>query len=269
MKDFVLGALRLARDIERSLGERGSEEVKGTDLYSVATRTDLAISDAVLEYVRRSGLAARSLDEERGEVRFSENPQYTVALDPVDGTINNARGKNILPTTCILTVFDSPIPKFSDALAAGIICLPTGDIWYAERGRGLEFNGKSTRTIGSEELTKNTIVIVDRCINSPYNFSRLDEKAFVRDYGSAGLHFAGVSGGPRRTGMFDAFVHPSNKTHELGAGYLMLKEAGGWVADFDGQPFDDRRYDFNAMYPVVAAATEKLGRQILGLIERL
>ena len=62
MKDFVLGALRLARDIERSLGERGSEEVKGTDLYSVATRTDLAISDAVLEYVRRSCLAARSLD---------------------------------------------------------------------------------------------------------------------------------------------------------------------------------------------------------------
>ena len=178
------------------------------------------------------------------------------------------RGRGILPATSIVTIFDSPNPKFSDALAAGVIDIPSGKIWYVERGKGVEFDGKATRTTAIEEIDKKTLIVIDSTGQDPSSFRKIYEAAWVKDYGTSGLQFAGVvGGGPKNTGMFDAFVNLKNKAHETGAGYLLVREGGGWFADLNGKSYDDQPYDFNSKQPVIAAATEKLGRRILELVE--
>lgn len=69
-----------------------------------------------------------------------------------------------------------------------------------------------------------------------------------------------------RVGLFDAFVNAGNKGHELGAGYLLIKEARGVISDFRGTPLDDGLYEPHKKYDVVAAGNEKLRRELIRLL---
>ena len=79
-------------------------------------------------------------------------------------------------------------------------------------------------------------------------------ESWVKDFSSAAFHLAGIS-----SGLFDAYLSPSQKAHELGAGYLLIKEAGGFLQDWKGKLLDKVRYDFDAKYPIIAASTQELG----------
>ena len=68
--------------------------------------------------------------------------------------------------------------------------------------------------------------------------------------------------------MFDAFLNASHKAHELGAGHLMLKEAGGFLTDWEGRSLDDVPYDFDATYKIIAAATPELGQLLLSSLDK-
>ncbi len=275
MKNLIVPALLIARRNERSVGEYGRQEVYGAGVTDISTKSDLVISEAVLKYFKASGFPAIFLDEEmikeRGPIKLSENPQYTVAFDDLDGTDNYHRSDD-LPVVSIVTIFDSLEPRFQDAVAAGIIDIRNGNIWYAERGKGAEFNGKPCRTSGREVLDRKTLVCLDHygSEDPAKHFSRLYAHAWVKDFGTAGYHFANVAGGKAptgATGKFDAFVNLKNKTHESGAGYLLVGEAGGWIADLNGNHLDDKKFDFNEKHPVIAASTEKLGRNILEFVD--
>jgi myo-inositol-1(or 4)-monophosphatase len=87
--------------------------------------------------------------------------------------------------------------------------------------------------------------------------------AWVKDFGSAALHLAGVS-----SGMFDAYVNPRQKSHEIVAGYLLINEAGGVVSDFSGNAIDGRPFDFDATYDLIAAANDSISESIRALIRR-
>ena len=72
------------------------------------------------------------------------------------------------------------------------------------------------------------------------------------------LHLAGVA-----SGIFDAFVNLRHKAHELGAGYALIKEAGGTLLDTAGRPLDEEPYDFDARRGIVAAGTDEMAARIL------
>ncbi len=270
MKQLVLDILRLARETEGNLGEAGRQEVYGPGVVDISTRSDLAVSEAVLAYLKRQNIPGIFLDEEmikeRGPIHLTASPKYTIAFDDLDGTDNHKRGRGKLPVVSIITIFDSLKPRYRDALAAGIIDVRDGNVWFAERGKGLVYieNGveKPAHTSGREVLDRKTLVCLDHYgSEDPSRFSKLYPHAWVKDFGAAGFHFAGVA-----SGMFDAFVNLKNKAHETGSGYLLVKEGGGWFADLDGNPYDHKTYDFNSKEPVISAATEKLGRRILELV---
>lgn len=266
-RKLVCNALRLARTTESEMGEAGRQEVYGAGVTDISTKSDLAVSEAVLKYFQKSGFPAVFLDEEmikeRGSIDLCRDVGYAIYFDDLDGTDNYHRG-NELPVVSIVTIFASPVPKFGNAIAAGIIDIRNGNIWYAERGLGAEFNGKPCRTSGKEVLDRKTLVCLDHygSEDPAKAFGKLYPHAWVKDFGSAGFHFAGVS-----SGTFDGFVNLKNKTHESGAGYLLVKESGGWVADLQGNPLDDMLVDFNGKHDVIASSTEKLGRKILRFVD--
>jgi|TARA_Y100000310_G_scaffold167546_2_gene167413 myo-inositol-1(or 4)-monophosphatase len=254
IKEICISALLKARENLSSLGSEGTSEVYGERVVDISTKGDISVAEQIIEFLRANKFPANLYDEELGEVKITENPKGIIVLDDIDGTMNYHRGRGLLPHCTVLTFFDSLQPKFKDAFFAGVIEHNSGGLWYAVRDEGCFFNGNKIQTSGKKILDEKTFILIDHYKKVDPRLSLLYEEGWVRDFGSAAFTLAGVS-----SGIFDAHIHPENKAHELGAGYLLIREAGGFLADWDGKSLDDQKYDFNAKYPIVAASTSELG----------
>ncbi len=263
---ICLQGLEIARKTLDDLGEQGREEEykPGEPL----TKGDLAVSKVLRRFFSESGIPVIIYDEEdKGKPFFTcSNPKYGIYIDPVDGTFNYQRG-GVLPSTTVISVFNySENLKFEDAIFGAIMDLKTKDLWYAKKRGGCCFNEKRVITSGKKDLGKDTFLMIDQgpcpSIREIEKFSEIYNSSWPHNVSSAGFHLAGVS-----SGHFDAFIGPLQKAHELGAGNLLVKEAGGVVIDFNGRPIDEEDFDFNKTYPIIAAATPKLAERLRRLID--
>ncbi len=262
---MVLFSLKKANNILRNLKNEGIKEVHDEKVVDISTKGDRTISDNFLKYLKKIKFPAIFHDEENGTFRLVNSPVYTMALDDIDGTDNYHRGREILPHCTIITIFDSITPCFEDALVAGIIEHNSKNIWLAIRGKGVYLNGIKVKNSGKKVLDKRTLIIIDHMATENDIKKLLNiypPASWLKDFGSAGLHLAGIS-----SGIFDGYISSKNKAHELGAGYLLVKEGGGVIVDFEGKPLDNLKYDFNSHYEVLAAATIELKEEILKKIK--
>jgi len=255
-------ALLVAQKTLKSLGEVGISELE-EHVTDISTEGDISVSRSLIEFFRDK-IPAILYSEESGRIKLSDKPLYTITFDDIDGTYNYHRGRGVLPYCTVITVFDSTEPRFRDALVAAVLEHNSSKIWHAIRGEGTYLNGSRVRTSGMKELNRRTLIAVDHYSNPDYiqNLLPIYTRAWVKDFGSSALHLAGVS-----SGLLDGFLNPSHKAHELGAGYLLVKEAGGHISDLEGKPIDDVIYDFDRRYPVVAASTEELGERIISVLK--
>lgn len=257
---ICLEALDKSHSTLAALGADGADEVHDDHVVDISTRGDMAVSRALIDFFTATGLPARVLSEEAEPVDLAASPTYTIAFDDIDGTDNYARGMGMLPHCTLVCLFDSPEPCYRDALVAGVIEHVSGCVWHAVRDRGCFLDGGPTHSSGRRRLDRRTVTIVDHygSGNDLARFGPIYPRAWVKDYGSSALHLAGVS-----SGMFDAFLGSAQKGHELGAGYLLIREAGGAVTDWEGGPLHDSPYDFDGRRPIVAAATPELAAVLL------
>lgn len=235
-------------------------EVHHERVTDISTEGDVRVSEKLIDFFQKQCESAILYSEESGRLVWGDGPQHTIAIDDIDGTMNFYRGRRFLPHSTIITLFDSPTPTYRDALFAGVLDHISGTLWHAVRGEGCYENERRVRTSGQQVLTKKTFVIADGTANIKEMFP-LYQRAWVRDYGSAAFHIAGLS-----SGMFDAYVHAHHKSHELGAAYLFLKEAEGYLATLEGEPFDDKLYVFDEVHAILAAATPELAHEIRALV---
>jgi myo-inositol-1(or 4)-monophosphatase len=265
--DFALickEALQLAHKVIQDMGGRGYSEVHEAHVVDISTEADMAVSHALKDFFVQKKIPAILWDEESGKTELMPNPQFTIVFDDIDGTKNYHHGKGVLPYCSIVCIFDASEPKFADALAAGILEHVTGTIWIAERGKGCYVNGKKASISGKKILDSTTFIAIDPHTSRGENAKFLDiyDHYWLRDYGCAGLHLAGLS-----SGIFDAYICGHNKGHELGAGYLLVKEAGGVITDWKGNSLDIVKYDFNSRYQLIAAASPELCNKLRVLIK--
>jgi len=261
---ICLDALDVSTATLADLGAEGAAEIQDDHVVDISTRGDMAVSRALLDYFAATGLPARVLSEEAEPVVLAASPSYTVAFDDIDGTDNYHRGMGVLPHCTLVCLFDSPEPRYRDALVAGVIEHVSGRVWHAVRERGCFLDGLPVHGSGRSRLGRRAVTIVDHYGSSDdiACFGPLYPGAWVKDYGSSALHLAGVS-----SGMFDAYLGSAQKGHELGAGYLLVREAGGVVTDWGGEPLHDLAYDFDGRLPIVAAATPELGAALLQALD--
>lgn len=259
-------ALDKAHRVLDSLRDGGISEVRGEHVTDISTKGDLAVSRALTGFFRERGIPAVLFSEESGRIELVKKPEYAIAIDDIDGSDNYHRGRGLLPYCTVVCIFDSPKPRFRDALAAGVIEHNSGRIWHAVRDKGCFLNGRRVKTSGRKVLDRRTSVIIDHYMCKEYISGLLDlyPLSWVKDFGSTALHLAGVG-----SGMFDAFLAPPmHQAHEIGAGYLLIKEAGGFLSSWRGKPLDRERYDFFGRYSIVAASTQELGRALLSRIRK-
>jgi myo-inositol-1(or 4)-monophosphatase len=255
-------ALALTHSTLSELGKNAKDEREGKFVGDIVTSGDVAISEKLIQFFKEKGVPAIIWSEESEIIKLTEDPQFIISFDDIDGTDNFFRGENALPYCTILSIFDNTQPTFNDALVAGILVHNTNDIWHAVRGEGTYLNDKSVftskkTTLGREERA---LLVVDHHgsggVISPLFKHYID--FWVKDFGCTGMHLAGIS-----SGMFDVFVNASIKSYEVGAGYLLITEAGGLITDFEGNELKNKQYEFNKTYQFIAAGNKELLKEIL------
>jgi len=261
LNKIVMDTLFMAHKVLISLGTRGIKRIHVTKTgYDISTSADITISKILIDYFQTTKMPAILYSEESGKFCFSENPIFVIAIDELDGTGNYHRGKDNLPYCTAVTIFDSPAPTFSNAIAAGIIEHQSGNMWFAEREKGCFLNKQRVFVSDTSTLDKSTLIIIDHyasckeidLLNNIYTVS------WVKDFGSAALHLAGIC-----SGMFDAYISSTQKAHELSAGFLMIIEAGGCITNFSGISISDLTYNFDQTYDIIASATPRLTESII------
>jgi len=266
LKYMCLNAVKSAHGIVKTLGEKGIAKVHVQGKDEVVTKADLAVLEGWRGYFDSNDIPINVLTEESRDVPFGkrEDAKYLGVGDEIDGTFNFNRFRGVIPNCAIFTIFDSPEPRFKDALVTAVLEHNSGNLWYAVRDEGCYFNGKRVTTSGMKELGKDTAIFIDKgpCPTTEHSFRylSLESKCWPRNISCAGVHLAGVASGSYSG--WDGFLCMIQKPEELAAGYLLIKEAGGYLSDAQGNSFDMEKFDWNKKYEIIAAATSELGKGI-------
>ena len=168
------------------------------------------------------------LREERGAVP-GEDGQHRWIVDPLDGTTNFLHGIPVFAVSIAL--------ERQGQIVAGVIYNPAMDELYtAERGGGAFMNDRRLRVAGRNKLSDAVIGTGVPHLGRPAHGKYLvelrnvmAEVSGIRRMGAAALDLAYVAAG-RLDGFWETGLNP----WDMAAGILLIREAGGFVSDFDG-----------------------------------
>jgi len=220
-------AARLGGEVLRQrFGGRRTIDYKGG--IDLVTDADRASEEALLAFLRRRHPDAAILAEESG-ASGDAAAALRFVVDPLDGTTNYAHG---LPHFAVnVAALDS------GGVVAGATYDPVRDeMFLAARGAGASLGDDAIRVSRTPELQRAML-----CTGFPYDVHQNHEMPLrifgeyvrraraIRRMGSAALDLAYVA-----CGRFDGFWEARLKPWDLAPGVLLVREAGGSCADFDG-----------------------------------
>jgi myo-inositol-1(or 4)-monophosphatase len=227
---FLAGAVDAARAagavIQEGARNRGNlviERKTANDFVSeIDKRAERVIIDTLSERFPGHGFKA----EESGE---SGSSRYTWLIDPLDGTTNFLHG---IPYYCVSIAL-----RIDDAVVAGVVFDPTsGRQFTATRGNGAFLDGNPIRVSGRSGLTEAVVGTglpfkdwhyLDDYLHSLREI--MQRVAGVRRPGAAALDIAYVA-----AGWVDGHWEKGLNAWDVGAGSLLVEEAGGVVSTFTG-----------------------------------
>ena len=233
MEPMINIALRAARkageNIVRASDDLERFEVRAKGVNNFVSDVDVAAEKEIIYHLHKAYPDHAILGEETG-LSGSEDADYRWVIDPLDGTTNFVRG----------------IPHY----AVSIACLYKGKLEHAvivdpvrreeftaSRGRGAQLNGRRIRVSklpGLDGALLGTgIPFKDHCDDKLGPYSKTVEVlagqcAGIRRAGAASLDLAYVAAG-RLDGFWEIGLAP----WDIAAGALLVREAGGLVADID------------------------------------
>jgi myo-inositol-1(or 4)-monophosphatase len=204
-------------------------------LRSTQYRLDIVADDVALRVLHGAGF--RVVSEESG---ISGDGEYTVVVDPIDGSTNCDHGVPFFATSLAVLRED-------ELVAALVMNHATGTIYEAEVGSGARRDDEAIAPSGQAELAQAIV-----------GFSGLPSRhlgwAQYRALGAASLEICLVA-----DGSLDLFTvaHGStlNPWDYLG-GLLVVREAGAQYAEYDDQPLVTQGHVLRR--PVFAATPELL-----------
>lgn len=233
MEPMITIALRAARkageNIVRASDDLERFEVRAKGINNFVSDVDIAAEKEIIYHLHKAYPEHAIQGEETG-LTGSEDAPYRWLIDPLDGTTNFLRG----------------IPHY----AVSIACLHLGKVEHAvvldpvrreeftaSRGRGAQLNGRRIRVSKLPNLDGallgTGIPFKSHCDDRLGPYSKTIEVlagqcAGIRRAGAASLDLAYVA-----AGRLDAFWEIGLSSWDIAAGALLVREAGGLVADVD------------------------------------
>lgn len=224
---FAVDAARAAGSILMRHYKRVDVEYKGA--FDTVTAADRAAERFLVERIRTRFPAHSIVAEEGGS--HAGDGDCTWYLDPLDGTTNFSHG---LPRFCVSVGLWGP----SEGLV-GVVYDPfRDDLYTAERGSGAYLNQRRVRVSAHAEVKRGLFATGFPSSNRETNpnlhyFHQVAMSTHgVRRTGSAALDLCSVA-----EGHFEGFWEIGLKPWDVGAGLVVLAEAGGEYCSFDGGPY--------------------------------
>ena len=243
MKTVAVRAARLAGKFlmqEFRQFDRSAIAVKSPG--QIVTQADLGSESIILQEIKRNFPDHAILSEESGADGLVS--EYLWVVDPLDGTTNFS--------------FHNPLWSISigvvknGEIMLGVVYAPElGEIFVAEKGKGTTCNRKPIKVSGM--LPENSINTfchggtkkdIERAMQ--YATKQKESKIDCRQLGSAAIELAYVA-----SGRVESLFIPGAKAWDVAAGILLVREAGGWVTDADGEYFTLKSRDVLASNGVV------------------
>lgn len=239
---------RASLDLERLQVAR-----KGPKDY--VTEVDHAAEEAIIDTLRTAYPAHSFLAEESGSVAgenaSGDDPEYQWIIDPIDGTTNFIHGLPLFAISIAL--------KHRGQITQAVVYDPSrNELFTASRGGGAFLNDRRIRVSG--QLRYHDALLAAHLSSAAMNGNPSFTDMFadctaVRRLGSTVLDLAYVA-----AGRLDGFCGVGLKPWDLAAGGLLVLEAGGLIADFEGEQQWMKT-------GAVIAATPKLFPQMLGYLK--
>lgn len=194
---------------------------------SLVTEADLAVQNRVAALLAERWPEIPLLGEEMGQEAqrgVLETGRFW-CLDPLDGTTNFSSG---LPYFCISIALIE-----GGRVVSGVVYDPVRDECFrADEGQGAWLNDERLEFAASPASLRESVAIVDLKRLGPDLVMRLARSSpyrSQRNFGAVALEWCWMA-----AGRASLYLHGSQKLWDYAAGTLILGEAGGRSALFDG-----------------------------------
>jgi len=195
----------------------------------VVTEVDLLCEKEIIDRIQKVFPCDAILAEESGETLGDVGRKWII--DPLDGSLNYSHG---YPCYCV-----SIGVEHEGELVVGVIYNPNLDeLFVAEKGQGATLNGKTIKVSTTKTLEKSLLVtgfspkiIGSEDDNLKHFCNFMKSCQAVRRPGSAAMDLCYTA-----MGRFDGFWEACLSPWDMAAGVLIVREAGGRVTAFDGEP---------------------------------
>lgn len=208
-----------------------SLQFKTSDIDPV-TEYDLRSEQFIVGELRQRFPSHQIVGEEGGAYRTEEARlparNYLWHIDPLDGTVNFSHG---FPMFCVsMGLLIDGVPSL------GVVYNPaTDEMFAAALGAGATRNGRPIQVSATPVLNRALVITgfsydthtSDSNMKNFLGFQRTAQA--TRRIGSAALNLCYTA-----TGQLDGHWEMKVKPHDIAAGIVLVREAGGIVTDFDG-----------------------------------
>jgi myo-inositol-1(or 4)-monophosphatase len=228
--NVMIGAARkAARAIKRDFGELEKLQVSLKGPANFVTAADRRAEETVYAELMKARPGYGFLGEESGR-REGADKSHTWIVDPLDGTTNFLHG---IPHFAISVALER-----EGTIVAGLIYNPaTDEMFIAEKGKGAFLNDQRIRVAARKQLTQAIVACGiahyghgDVALSHKEIRTVQEHVAGIRRFGAAALDLAWIAAG-RLDGYWERTLRP----WDLAAGLVLVREAGGFVSDCDGQ----------------------------------
>lgn len=221
-----------SRRMMRDFGEVENLQVTRKGAADFVTRADINAEQIIQEELNKARPEWGFIMEEGGKVEGEEDAPKWI-IDPIDGTTNFTHG----------------IPHFAISIAvmqdkkitAGLIFDPArNECFFAETGKGAFLNERRIRVSGRRQfgdaVFATGIPFLGRGTEASDTIflaecnAVMKKSAGVRRFGAASLDLAWVA-----AGRYDGFWERGLSLWDIAAGHIIVREAGGFVSDFQSR----------------------------------
>ncbi len=226
---MVKACRKASKTLIRDFGEIENLQVSLKGPGDFVTNCDKKVEKILIDEFLKARPSYSILSEEIGEI--NNDVSFKWIIDPIDGTYNFLHG---IPHFAISVGLEH-----NKEIICGIIYDPIKDeMFTAEKGNGSYLNNQRMR-VSSRSKLEDCIIFTggpkreaknrEIALKEYYKFS-IKVLTPIRKLGSASLDMAYVA-----AGRCDGFWQRNLNYWDIAAGIILVKEAGGFVTDFNGE----------------------------------
>ena len=251
---MVIACRKASKILIRDFGEVENLQVSLKGPGDFVSASDKKVEKTLIDELQKARPNYSILSEEVGEI--NNDKDFKWIIDPIDGTANFLHG---IPHFAISVGLEH-----NNEIICGIIYDPIKDeMFSAEKGNGAYLNNQRIRVSSRSKLKDCIIFTGGPRLNSKERelalreYNNFSSKVLIpiRKLGSAALDMAYVA-----AGRCDGFWQRNLNYWDIAAGIILIREAGGYVADIEGnQNFLNNK--------TVLATNSKISEEMIKLLK--